>query len=430
MVGVRPWLVLIESNTTGSGRYFCAAARSRGLRPLVLVGAPERYAYLARDRVSARVVDTSDTEAVLRACHDLRASAPVVGVTSSSDYFVDRAALAAESLGLPAPDAAAVARCRDKASQRAILTRAGLAVPPFHAVADPAEAARMAADLGLPVVVKPVIGSGSVGVRLCRTAAEARQSAAEILSGAATGRPAGCLVEAYVRGAEYSVETFGLEATAVVAKRLGRLPYFVEVGHDLQVATGSDEHVRLADAARRALTALGLGWGPAHTELRLSPGGPVIIEVNPRLAGGMIPKMIHLAGGADLVDAVIAAASGQPLPAITEPGAYGVLRFRTVGRTGTIRALHGLEAARSAPGVRYADFTCAAGDMVKVTHSFRDRLGYVICVGTDGLSTAMYADRAVRMLKVEVSAARGGATSHHPAASARGNGPGTLTRDG
>ena len=57
-----PLLVLVESNTTGSGRLFCAAARRLGLRPVVLARDPGRYPYLIEDRVESRVEELVDAE--------------------------------------------------------------------------------------------------------------------------------------------------------------------------------------------------------------------------------------------------------------------------------------------------------------------------------------------------------------------------------
>ncbi|MGO4139666.1 hypothetical protein ACEQ6A_35060, partial [Rhizobium brockwellii] len=45
-----------------------------------------------------------------------------------------------------------------------------------------------------------------------------------------------------------------------------------------------------------------LGWGPANIEFRWTKRGPVVIEVNPRLAGTPDPELIQLAYGIDLVD--------------------------------------------------------------------------------------------------------------------------------
>ncbi|HVW31255.1 MAG TPA: biotin carboxylase, partial [Acidimicrobiia bacterium] len=56
----RPVLVLVESNTTGTGRAFARAARARGLRPVLVSSRPDRYPWLQEDRVDVVRADTTD----------------------------------------------------------------------------------------------------------------------------------------------------------------------------------------------------------------------------------------------------------------------------------------------------------------------------------------------------------------------------------
>lgn len=408
-----PWLVLVESNTTGSGREFCAAARARGLRPVVLARDPGRYPYLAADRVEARVVTaTTDVEAVVEECRRLASEtgpaggAGLAGVTSSSEYFTATAAAAATALGLPAGDAGALARCRHKDRQRARLAAAGVPVPAYRVASEPGTAAAAAREIGLPVVVKPTTGSGSIGVRLCHTASEVSEHAIGLLAATTNERglpvPSRVLVEEYVAGPEFSVESFDTSVVGVVGKHCGPPPYFVETGHDFPAPVGSPRLELLARVASRAVAALGVGWGPAHTELRLSPRGPVVIEVNPRLAGGMIPALIRLAAGLDLVDWTVARASGQPRPRVTRRRGHASIRFVLAPGEGTVRAVTGLAPARRLPGVALAEVTAAEGDGVRLTHSFRDRLGYAVAVGDDPTTTAWRAERAASRIRIEL----------------------------
>ncbi|GAA3298957.1 hypothetical protein GCM10020295_35880 [Streptomyces cinereospinus] len=249
-------------------------------------------------------------------------------------------------LGLPGPDGDAVAACRAKDVQRERHRAAGVPVPGFRAVEDAAAAVAAAESLGYPVVLKPVSGSGSVGVRLCRDADNTRQWAHRLLDDGAISR---ILVEEAVAGPEFSVETFDGRVVTVVAKHVGPVPYFVETGHDVPAATPGSTTRALGETAVRALSALGLGWGAAHTELRWSVGGPVVIEVNPRLAGGMIPVAVRAALGVDLVDAVVARAAGLPA-AVTAPGAgHAAVRFVRATREGRVTAVRGLPAAAAPP---------------------------------------------------------------------------------
>ncbi|GAA3452376.1 ATP-grasp domain-containing protein [Dactylosporangium matsuzakiense] len=394
-----PWLVLVESNTTGTGRQFCAAARARGLRPIVLASDPSRYPYLDEDGYDRRVLDTADAAAVLQACHHL---GDVAGVTSSSEYFIATAAEVATKLGLPSPDAPAVARCRHKDQQRIVLAGAGVPVAGFRLAREPAQA--VAAGLGYPVVVKPSMGSGSVGVQLCPDRAAVERHATALLDAPVNERaqavPRLVLVEQYVTGPEFSVETFDDRVVAVVAKHLGPEPHFVEHGHDVPATVPPAVATALGDTALAAIRALGLGWGAAHTELRLSAGGPVVIEVNPRLAGGMIPALLRLALGVDLVDAVVGRAAGRAVDVRPRPLAHASIRFAVADTPGVVADRTGLDAARATPSVTAAEFTVPVGADLAITHSFRDRFGYAIAAGEDPSTTADRARRAAAELHV------------------------------
>src|SRR5262245_41846671 len=109
-----PWFVFIESNTSGTGRLFARTARELGCRPVILTTFPDRYLYLAEEVVEVRVVAGHTPELLLKAAWGLAAEAPIVGVFSSSEYFIGAAADLARALGLPGADPVAIDICRNK----------------------------------------------------------------------------------------------------------------------------------------------------------------------------------------------------------------------------------------------------------------------------------------------------------------------------
>ncbi|MEV4714105.1 ATP-grasp domain-containing protein [Micromonospora sp. NPDC049374] len=397
-------MVFVESNTTGTGRLYCRAARHRGLRPVMLARDPSRYPYLHQDGIQSLVLDTGDVEAVAGACQQLGS---VAGVTSSSEYFVPVAAGAALRLGLTGPDPVAVERARDKGRQREALLAAGVPVPDFRVIRTPAEAKVVAAELGCPVVVKPVRGSGSVGVRLCRTDREAVEHATRLFATRVNERglpvEPRVLVERFVSGPEFSAEFFDGEPVGLTAKHLGPPPHFVETGHDFPAELEPAAAAALTGCTRAALQALGLTWGATHTELRLSPDGPMIIEVNPRLAGGLIPELVRAALGIDLVDCVIARASGD-LPKL-RPLRHGhaAIRFLIAPASGEIAEIDGVEPAGRAAAVRAINIGVTVGDRVTVTGAFTDRIGSVITAADTGPEAARQADTALSQLTVRLA---------------------------
>lgn len=403
------WLVFVESNTSGTGRLFAQVAQRHGLRPMVLAVAPERYRYVAEDELASRRVDTQDVQALLGVCHELAAGAGVAGVWSSSEYFIAMAAQVSAALGLVGPCAAAIVACRDKYEQCVRLYAAGVRVPAFQVADSVAGAVAAAEQLGYPVVVKPVDGSGSVGVRCCVDAAEVRMHVAHLLGQRfnerglpVTGR---VLVEMLVQGPEYSVETFGMQVVGVTAKYLGAAPFFIEVGHDFPARLSDAAYAAITDVALRALTALGLGWGPAHIEVRLDASGPVIIEVNPRLAGGFIPELVRIAQGVDLIDATVRLVVGEQVVLERSAAGFAAIRFLLptseqfgLRGQGVLLRVDGLDAVGEVPGVVGVAMYQAVGSEVRRSGDFRERLGHVIARGETGAQAAAVADQALALL--------------------------------
>ncbi|OKJ72339.1 ATP-grasp domain-containing protein [Streptomyces sp. CB02460] len=401
-------LLLVESNTTGTGRLFARRAVELGVVPVLLCTDPDRYPYAAEDGLRTVVTDTADPDRLAATAERLAADTPVAGVLTSSEYYVPAAAALAARLGLPGPSADAVRACRDKAEQRRTLAAAGVGVPTFAVVSTPA-AARSAAAHRMPVVVKPSQGSGSLGVRLCADLDEVEAHTRTLLAAGVNERgvavPGRVLVEEYLTGAEYSVEVFGTEAVVTVAKHVGPLPSFVEVGHDLPAALPAEVERELGRTAVRAVTALGLGWGAAHVELRLDGASAKVIEVNPRLAGGMIPELVRRACGADLVRAQVLAALGRPAHPEHAGRGRAAIRFLTTDRDGVLAPdLTGaLARARAVPGVAEAVLYRSPGEPVGPAADFRGRLGHVIAVADRAAAAADAAELAVAELAAAIT---------------------------
>ncbi|MER5748093.1 ATP-grasp domain-containing protein [Streptomyces sp. NPDC002225] len=400
-------LLLVESNTTGTGRLFARRAAELGAVPVLLCADPGRYPYAAEDGLRTVVVDTSDETELWAAVRALEGNATLAGVLTSSEYYVPTAAALAYRLGLPGPSAEAVRACRDKAEQRRTLTDAGIGSPGFEVVTEAAGAVAAARSLGLPVVVKPVQGSGSLGVRLCSDLTEVAEHAGNLLATTVNERgiaaPGRILVEEYLTGPEFSVEVFGTEAVVTVAKHVGAPPSFVETGHDVPAALPGAQEIALRETAVRAVRALGLGWGAAHVELRLTgPGAAAVIEVNPRLAGGMIPELVRRACGIDLVRAQVLAALGTA-PELDRTGyARASIRFLTAAQDGILAPAAALadavERARTVPGIVEAVLYRAPGEPVGPAEDFRGRVGHAIAVADRSVRAAEAAGRAVDLL--------------------------------
>jgi S-sulfo-L-cysteine synthase (3-phospho-L-serine-dependent) len=403
----QPWLVFIESNTSGTGRLFTAAARRKGYFPVVLTDTPSRYSYLAEDDVKTVVVQTQDLEALRETIAHLSVKAPVAGIFSTSEYYMETAAALAKDFGLPGADAGSIANCRNKWIQRQRLRQIHLRTPVFHRVCSAREACDAAEAIGLPVIVKPTLGTGSVGVRLCKTNPEVYEHASLLLGQTANERgiriPKEVLVEEYLIGPEFSVETFNSQLIGATRKYVSREPYFVEIGHDFPAELSSEVMLEVITVVSRALEGLGLTWGPAHTEMRLTGKGPTIIEINPRLAGGFIPEIVRLASGIDLIEETLKIVTSAEPDLGWRSRFFASIRFLFCREDGIITGLQGLEEATGVPGVTDIQLYRSIGDRCNTQYDFRDRIGHVITQATSMSAASDAAQTALNKIFIGVA---------------------------
>ncbi len=410
-------LVLIESNTSGTGRHFVAAARALGLEPVLFAEDLSRYPYVQEDAV--RVVRQScvgDLDAIDARIDVLARESRIAGIYTSSEYFLDVAADLARRRGLPGADPAAIRTCRDKWKQRLALQAAGVQMPAFALAHTPDEALQALDVLPLPVVVKPTQGTGSSGVRLCLRRSDVETHAASLLAIRANERgmpvPQEVLIEEYVSWPEFSAELFNLELLGVTRKHVSPEPYFVEVGHDFPVvlngavpngAAPADAGESIADALRRALRAVDLCWGPAHVEFRWTGDRYALMEINPRLAGGFIPELVRIATGVDAIAATIAQATGRAPEIRQTKHDHASIRFICPRLEGRIEAFRGLEQAASLDGVVDVRMYRKPHERFVIHHDFRDRIGHVVARGENERAAREAAVAAQALIEVHLT---------------------------
>jgi biotin carboxylase len=290
--------------------------------------------------VGHTVVDPYDAAAMVAAARSLPA---VDGVLCWDELKMLTSAALAGELGLPGGDPGMIERCRDKHLTRTALAAAGVPQPASRAVTSVDDALRAADAIGYPVVVKPrALGAslGVTGVRGPEDVLAAYELARGVTEDGVPYHEAGVLVEEWLDGPEISVDCVcvGGRVTPLFAARKisGFPPYFEEVGHWVDGADPLQNDPTLATVLRAAHEALGFTDGCTHTELRLMPDGPKIIEVNCRLGGDLIPYLGLLATGIDPGRAAVEVACGRQ-PAVTaERSRVAAVRFLYPDKDATV----------------------------------------------------------------------------------------------
>ncbi|MGW1375992.1 ATP-grasp domain-containing protein [Streptomyces sp. NPDC002446] len=353
-----------------------------------------------------RIADTSDTDATTRAVAALLAGHHGPGaVLTWDETLLETTAEVARRLGLPHLGPEAARRCRDKLATRRLLAAAGVPSAGFRHVHTREEALAAAEALGLPVVVKPRALAGSIGVTLAEDPGQVSHAFDQALTASFPGirAPAGAIVEEYLSGPEISVDCAVSDGAVrilnVAHKRLGFTPHFEEIGHLVapwREAPWADE---VQSVVTDAHTALGIRTGITHTELRRTPTGPRIVEVNGRLGGDFIPLLGTLATGVDQVAAAADLALGRTPHLTPVRDRCAEVRFVYPERDGTVRSLD-LTAAADVPGIVAAVPLAAPGtELLLPPRGIVPRLAALVAVGDSPQECATALVRAQRAVR-------------------------------
>lgn len=398
-------IVFVETNASGHGVRAIATAQQLGLSVRFLTSQRAFYRSSGVDQLASvdRIVevDTGDVDEMVQAVDP----AVTAGVITFLDYPLLAAATLASRLGLPHQPIDGLRACRFKD-----LTRARLGEPrPRYTVLTENDRPKDS-PVGYPAVVKPVDDSGSVGVEICRDRGELQRALAGLRARHFNARnyrlARRWLVEEYVEGPEFSAELLHADGAwrllGITRKLLAPPPFFVEVGHVFPAGL-PEAQVRLVERVVNSwLTRLGLVAGAAHVEFRLTDTGPVLMEVNPRLGGDLIPELIRIVLGFDVVEYLLRWATGLELPALANvvpDGAAAIAFLTSPVERGILSGIGGAEALNRLSFVEEAALP-RLGTPCGGTRSSYDRLGYIVVRGLDPEDAETNARRAVETIKL------------------------------
>ena len=376
-------LLILHKKNQSRRRHLIRAheyARQHGEELILIMKDPTWEADFADRVVHADVGSVEQTLAAVR-----RLTVPISAVASFAEAAVPTVATVAAVLSLPAVSERTAYAARDKYAMRQAFAEGSVSQPAF-ALAKTAEEARLSArKTGFPVVLKPVLGTGSMYVRsiasqpeldshfaLLKKKSWANFAGDPLYSAAHYKHDGALLVEEFVSGPEICVDSLVVAGeTHVIAihdKPLPTGPTFEEVY--ACTPTRLPRHVvdGVAEATKAVHAALGISMGATHVEFRLREGRePVVLEAAARMGGGPIYRSVLLSTGIDLVAAALDLASGRT-PSQLQPAALRTVGFWNIfpDRPGRFTGVRGLEEARADPRVDEIEIYRELGEYLDV----------------------------------------------------------------
>lgn len=329
----------------------------------------------------------------------LAARKPLDAVVAVDDEGVLVAALAGQRLGLAHNPPDAAARSRDKAAMRRALEDAGVPQPEFRMAGPDADVAGLAAEVGLPCVVKPVSLSGSRGVIRAddrEAAVVAAKRVRAILADAGEDPEAPLLVERYIPGDEVAVEGLlrggTLEPLAVFDKPDPlEGPYFEETIYVTPSRLPPETLGAIVRMTADAAAALELVEGPIHAELRTDGGRAWVLELAARSIGGLCSRALRFGVGVTLEEVILRHALGLPIDDLRRESAASGVMMIPIPRAGILEEVRGQDRARAVPGIAGLELTIGPGRHVKPLPEGDRYLGFLFARadGPEGVEQAL-----------------------------------------
>ncbi|WP_051951168.1 ATP-grasp domain-containing protein [Actinacidiphila yeochonensis] len=384
-------------------------------------------ARLAEAVIIADYTDWEATRPLVEAAHRSYGFTRVVSITEPGLVPAGRIS---DHLGLGGTSEQVAELLRDKRAMRDHLAadprpRVRALSVPAAGVDDARELAAFGEEHGWPLVLKPVDATASLGVARLDGPEQAAAAWEQVealrartdLQWGSFFTIGGFLAERYIPGPEYSVETFSFAGRHVVLAVTEKLTGdgtaadagFVELGHALPARLPAADERAVEDAVSAFLDAVGLTDGAAHTELRLSPDGPKIIESHNRMGGDRIFDLLDAAYGIDLEQWIVAWPFGliPALDARPVPSSSAATRFLSA-EPGVVTEIQGVAETLERADVIDVETTVAVGQTVGALRGNWDRVGQVLVTGADtaeAVHTAELLAQKVTVVTVVTSAA-------------------------
>lgn len=185
-------------------------------------------------------------------------------------------------------------------------------------------------DVTFPCIVKPISGSGKVGVSFVKNTKELN----EALSYTKEDDCSNILIEEYIDGRELSVESISFHGNhyilQITDKENTGAPHFVETAHHQPSNLNDALKMSIRNIVKKILDNLDYKNGASHIELKIDKENNIfLIEVNPRGGGCEISnQLVKLSTGVDYLKLMIDVSTGNfSAPKMTQSSKYVGIYF-------------------------------------------------------------------------------------------------------
>jgi len=368
-----------------------------------------RWVEKALDVITSPSFDYTTVEAAVLESHQKFKFDAIIGLL---DIRLVETARLAEKLELRYLNVESAKLLRDKFNVRARLKANGIEQPEFELATTNEEVVGAIAKVGLPILMKPSDGYGSQNILIleneedldlaCETLAHLLPISTDYGLGVRSNDR--LLIERYMLGTLIGCDTLTLNGKhhllGVNEKLMFSPPSFAIRGGCFMPNKG--EWAVLEDYLFRILDAVGYDCGATHTEIMLTAEGPRLVEINPRLVGAKIARLMAYSLNKSVHELLIDLHLGvwsidQLQPDAMKPSVTRWVISKEMGILDQIELPTWKD-----EGLKCVEMICQKGDRISFPFENSQRLGYVMTCCATREEAELLADRFINNTKVNL----------------------------
>ncbi|MGD7008982.1 ATP-grasp domain-containing protein [Metabacillus sp. 84] len=230
-----------------------------------------------------------------------------------------------------------------------------------------------------PLIVKSPVSAGSKDVLYINSKFELQMA---IIGMSKKYKNTPILVEEYLIGPQYLIEVIvhhgKINIAAVIKQETTFDQRFIVTGYSLCTKMDSRLHESIRDSVDSIVGAFKMEDGACHVEMKLVNGNWKLIEINPRISGGAMNRMIETGYGINLVEETLKLYLGGTPELTRKHNKFVYVHYITIDKRGRLQNVTGTGRALKHPGVEEVFIKPRKGKMLRPPLSMGDRYGYVM----------------------------------------------------
>ncbi|WP_409303881.1 ATP-grasp domain-containing protein [Peribacillus sp. SCS-155] len=376
-------IVFIQTTKSGSSRDAIRAAERMGFFTVLLTNRPRFIEQRLEfpDVHQMILTDLSSHEAMKEAIMKVQNQGKrVQQILSFVDPYVHVAASLSEHFGLMKMPFEYMINMEDKVLTRTVLQ--DHPASPHYDVYQPGEDRghfEQKQDKHFPLIIKSPMSAGSKDVFLANDRNGLHEAMDHLLAKYAHSP---ILVEEYMLGPQYLVETVVhggmVHLVAIIKQEITFKERFIVTGYKLVPKPKKELYESVLEIVTSIIESFGMESGACHLELRLVEGQWKLIEINPRISGGAMNRMIEEGFGINLVEETIKLFMGYKPNLNRKHSKRVYVHYITVDQSGMLVKVTGKKRATRCRGVKEVYIKPRKGKVLRPPLSMGDRYGYVL----------------------------------------------------